>query len=211
MRFLAIRCLLPAEVMAEGFLCVTLLAEGQEMMRDTLERELRAIYGAYEYLRDHDLAAVSTTSRLLHECDLAYLARRARDEMEELRGAVAGTHGHGGGRADIVLEAYQTLYWLLLLAVAAGDRYDDVRPHEMLAPDLPAGFITVPHPLSIDAPRGVSDQPHRQTALGEGLAIVAGLCHKAGLAVEAAVQRDLAELRARPYLAPYWDARDRQS
>jgi len=53
---------------------------------DTLERDLRAIYGAYEYLREHDLAAASTTSRLLHECDLAYLARRARDEMEHLQG-----------------------------------------------------------------------------------------------------------------------------
>src|SRR5207248_10202289 len=73
----------------------------KKVVGDTLERDLRAIYGAYEYLRAHDLAAVSTTSRLLHECDLAYLARRARDEMEELRGAVAGTHGHGGGRADI--------------------------------------------------------------------------------------------------------------
>jgi hypothetical protein len=178
---------------------------------DTLERDLRAIYGAYEYLREHDLAAVSTTSRLLHERDLAYLARRARDEMEELRGAVAGTHGHGGGRADIVLEAYQTLYWLLLLAVAAGDRYDDVRPHEMLAPEPHAGCITVPHRVWIDSLPRVSDQPHRRTALGAGLAIVAGLCHNAGLAVEAAVQRDLAELRARPHLAPYWHARDRQS
>src|ERR687884_543984 len=120
-----------------------------KVVGDTLERDLRAIYGAYEYLRDHDLAAASTTSRLLRERDLAYLARRARDEMEELRGAVAGTHAHGGGRTDIVLEAYQTLYWLLLLAVAAGDRYDDVRPHEMRAPDLPAGCSTVPHRLCI--------------------------------------------------------------
>jgi hypothetical protein len=178
---------------------------------DTLERGLRAIYGAYEYLREHDLATASTTSRLLHQRDLAYLARRARDEMEELRGAVAGTHGHGGGRADIVLEAYQTLYWLLLLAVAAGDRYDDVRPHEMLAPNLPAGCITVPHRLWIAALRGVSDQPQRQQALRDGLALVAGQCHTAGVPVEAAVQRDLAELRSRPYLVPYWDACDRRS
>ena len=179
------------------------------MVGDTLERSLRAIYGAYEYLRDHDLAAASTTSRLLRERDLAYLARRARDEMEELRGAVAGTHGHGGGRADIVLEAYQTLYWLLLLAVAAGDRYDDVRPHEMLAPNLPARCITMPHLLWSDALYGVADQPRRQQALREGLALVAGECRTAGVAVEAAIERDLAELRSRPYLASYWDAYDR--
>jgi hypothetical protein len=179
----------------------------------TLERSLRAIYGAYEYLRERDLAAVSTTSRLLHERDLTYLARRARDEMEELRGAVAGTHGHGGGPADIVLEAYQTLYWLLLLAVAAGDRYDDVRPHEMLAPGPHVGRTTASQPFEVETallPQ-VPDPRPRQQALREGLAIVAGQCHTAGVAVEAAVQRDLAELRSRPYLAPYWDAYDRRS
>jgi phosphoribosyl-ATP pyrophosphohydrolase len=182
---------------------------------ETLERDLRAIYGAYEYLREHDLAAVSTTSRLLHERDLAYLARRAGDEMEELRGAVTGAHGHGGGRADIVLEAYQTLYWLLLLAVAAGDCYDDVRPHEMLAPGphVRRRRTTASQPFGVEIallPQ-VPDVRMRQQALREGLAIVAGQCHAAGVAVEAAVQRDLAELRSRPYLAPYWDACDRRS
>jgi phosphoribosyl-ATP pyrophosphohydrolase len=178
-----------------------------------LERHLRAIYGAYEYLREHDLAAVSTTSRLLHERDLAYLARRAGDEMEELCGAVTGAHGHGGGRADIVLEAYQTLYWLLLLAVAAGDRYDDVRPHEMLAPGPHLGRTTASHAFGVEIGRlsRVPDPRQRQQALREGLAIVAEQCHIAGVAVEAAVQRDLAELRSRSYLAPYWDARDRRS
>jgi hypothetical protein len=69
----------------------------------------------------------------------------------------------------------------------------------------------MPHRLWIDALRRVSDQPQRQQALREGLALVAGQCHTAGVAVEAAVQRDLAELRSRPYLAPYWDACDRRS
>ena len=181
------------------------------MANDTLERELRAIYGAYEYLRDHDLAAVSTTSRLLHERDLAYLVRRARDEMDELRGAIAGTHGHGGGRDDIVLEAYQTLYWLLLLAVAAGDRYDAVRPHELPAsgPDVGGSMAWRPSRIETHLLPRVSDPRQRRRALREGLAIVAGQCHRANIAVEAAVQRDLAELRARPYLAPYWDAHDR--
>jgi hypothetical protein len=180
---------------------------------DTLERGLRAIYGAYEYLRDHDLAAVSTTSRLLRERDLAYLARRARDEMEELRGAIAGTHGHGGGRDDIVLEAYQTLYWLLLLAVAAGDRYDDVRPHEVLAPGPHVGRTTASHAFGVEIallPQ-VPDPRQRQQALRERLAILTEQCHIAGVAVEAPVQRDLAELRSRPYLAPYWDAHDHRS
>jgi hypothetical protein len=194
--------------------CAILSRERDEkVVGDTLERDLRAIYGAYEYLRKHDLATVSTTSRLLHERDLAYLARRARDEMEELRGAIEGTHGHGGGRADIVLEAYQTLYWLLLLAVAAGDRYDDVRPHEMLALGPHVERSTASHPFEVEIallPQ-VPNPRARQQALREGLANVAGQCHTAGVAIEAAVQRDLAELRSRPYLAPYWDACDRRS
>ena len=33
----------------------------KKVVGDTLERDLRAIYGAYEYLREHDRAAVSTT------------------------------------------------------------------------------------------------------------------------------------------------------
>jgi hypothetical protein len=112
-----------------------------------------------------------------------------------------------------VLEAYQTLYWLLLLAVAAGDRYDDVRPHEVLAPGPHVGRTTASHAFGVEIallPQ-VPDPRQRQQALRERLAILTEQCHIAGVAVEAPVQRDLAELRSRPYLAPYWDAHDHRS
>lgn len=173
----------------------------------TLERELRAVYGAYLYLYTHDLAAISTTARLLHAGDSALLARRVRDEMAELHGAVDGTHSHSGGRDDIVLEAYQTLYWLMVLAVAEEMDYDDIRPHDLLA--APAG--------TDDAVIGIHDWPRweetaggdrKAHALRDGFAIVGQECRRGGIDPTEAVRRDLAELRARPYLAPYWAAYD---
>ena len=174
-------------------------------MTASLEHDLRAIYGAYGYLRAHDLTALSTTSRLLHEGDLGFLAGRVRDELDELRGAVAGTHGHGRGRDDIVLEAYQAIYWLIVLAVAAGESYDDLAPHQALTQE-PASGQAVPDVwpgLSADAaPR------QRRQALGDGFAAVGRLCRAASVSADEAVRRDAAELRAKPYLAPYWLARD---
>lgn len=170
-------------------------------MSETIERDLRAAFGAYEYLRDHDLPA-STTSHLLRQGDLVWLARRGRDELDELRGAVAGTHGHGGGRDDIVLEAYQALYWLTLLAVAAHDSYEQIGAHNILA-HPPAGSGEPDDA----APAGISDlrdaEKRRQVIRG-GLAALAVQCRLAGLDCHEAVQRDLAELRSRPYMAPYW-------
>lgn len=171
-------------------------------MSETIERALRAAYGAYEYLRDHDLAATSTTSRLLRQRDLAWLARRGRDELDELRGAVAGTHGHGGGRDDIVLEAYQALYWLTLLAVAAGDRYEEIGAHEMLT-HLPDGYAEPGDAAPADA-SDLRDAGERRRVIQTGLAVLAAQCRLAGIDCHDAVRRDLAELRSRPYLAPYW-------
>lgn len=173
-------------------------------MSDALERDLRAIYGAYLYLREHDLSAVSTTSRLLRSGDLRALAQRAREEAGELRGALAGTHGHGGGRDDIVLEAYQTLYWLIALAVAAGDRYDDLRPHEVLAPEQAAGAASEASRDWLSLEPDWSDPPLRRQALRAGFADVAACCRAAGVAPAEPLSRDAAELRAKLYLAPYW-------
>lgn len=165
-----------------------------------LDRTLRAIYGAYVYLRMHDLAAVSTTSRLLRAGDTGYLARRVRDEMAELHGAVDGTHGHGGGRDDIVLEAYQALYWLMLLTVAADEAYEDIHPHEALAAGMAHGTGEW---TWLEESAG-----QRQQSLRDGFARVALDCSRGGIDVAEAAQRDLAELRAKPYLAPYWNAHD---
>jgi len=214
-----------------------------------IERDLRAAYGAYAYLRGHDLARVSTTSRMLREADLARLARRVRDELDELRGVIDGTHGHGHGRDDVVLEAYQSLHWLTVLAVAAGDTYDDVLPHTALEHGQPSPPTPLPHagegsstqpspPTYADRSLGSAEPtaqpalPHtgrgeqsvadatgledldsadpmrRRQAIRQGAAHMADLCGRAGVAVAEPIARDLSELRARSYLAPYWEAMD---
>lgn len=179
------------------------------MMCDACESDLRALHGAYTYLRAHaDLEEVSTTARLLRRGDLIFLAGRVRDELEELRGAVAGTHGHGQGRDDIVLETYQSLYWLMALAVAAGDDYDDLRPHEMLAPTNGADAATELPASWLDPPSAtLRNPPRRRQALREGFSFVGAQCRRAGVDVAEAVRRDLRELRAKPYLGPYWKDR----
>lgn len=187
-----------------------------------LESDLRALYGAYVFLRAHDLSAVSTTSRLVRAGNLVWLAGRVRDELDELRGAVAGTHGHGQGRDDIVLEAYQSLYWLLLLAVAAGDSFDDVRPHTALVVDgaettdgeaeTTDGATLTQESIAgswinVDS-RGLHDATRRRQALRDGFAVVGQQCRAAQVDVAESVRRDLRELRAKPYLWPYWTERD---
>ncbi len=172
----------------------------------SLEQDLRAVYGAYAYLRAHDLVAVSTTSRLLRDGDLSFLAGRVRDELDELDGTVAGTHGHGNGRADVVLEAYQSLYWLLLLAVAGGDIYDEARPHEALVAGGEGVGGVEPQPLPPSSAEVMGDATRRRRFLRVGFGLVGARCRRGGVDVAAAVARDLAELRGKPYLAPYWAA-----
>src|SRR5215813_522054 len=80
-----------------------------------LETALRQLYGAYLYLRDHDLRTESNTSGLLQERNPFYLVSRLADELEELAGVQTGVHIHAGREADTILESSQVGYWLFLL------------------------------------------------------------------------------------------------
>lgn len=94
-----------------------------------LETSLRQLYGAYLYLRDHDLSAESNTSRLLQEHSHSYLASRLADELQELADVQAGEHIHSGREADTILEASQVGYWLFLLAATDSILFDEIVPH----------------------------------------------------------------------------------
>lgn len=98
----------------------------------TLERSLRQLFGAYLYLRDHDLSELSNTSRLLQEHSPVYLAARLADELQELADVQSGEHMHSGRQADTILEGSQVGYWLMLLAATHRFRYDDILPHVFL-------------------------------------------------------------------------------
>lgn len=94
-----------------------------------IKTALRQLYGAYLYLRDHDLSTESNTSRLLQEHSHEYLVARLADELEELAGVQSGEHVHSGQVDDTILEGSQVGYWLMLLATIHNLRYDDFQPH----------------------------------------------------------------------------------
>ena len=75
-------------------------------------------FGAYVRLRDHDLAAESSTSRRLRQGD--DVRGRVADELGELAGVLEGSHSHRSSGEDLRLEAGQVLYWLALMAVGSG-------------------------------------------------------------------------------------------
>lgn len=153
-----------------------------------LERDLRALYAAYERLRDAPPIAGSRTSTLLHEPDAQRVARqalaRAQEELEELRGVLVGTHRHAGGERDVILEASQVGYWVTVAAVAQRVRYDDWAPHRAWL----SGWYDAPSSLEArdaDAP----------TALAAPLGDAGALCRAAGVHPARVIAADLADMR----------------
>lgn len=153
-----------------------------------LERDARALYAAYERLRDEPPAPNSRTSALLHADDRAATANfaltRANEEIEELRGAVAGTHSHYGDERDVLLEASQVGYWTMLAAVALGTPYDAWEPHRAWRAGWNADTADLPQP------------PDERLRSALRLLFAAGmLCRQAGIGPERVLAADLAEMR----------------
>jgi len=188
-----------------------------------LEMLFRQLYRFYERLRDRDVTAASATSRALHEADLPWLMRRARAELDELAGALAGTHRHSGDLvADIELEGYQACYWLCLVAIAARLPYDAVMPHQQVLRGYARaeqGLPLDPWPLRLvehqHARQEGSEDKARASSPGQGtgmadllvdgFACIGAACRQAGIAPAVLLERDLAELRTRPYFATLGD------
>ena len=119
-----------------------------------------------------------------------------------------GEHRHDGREHDVLLEASQVIYWLLLESLRNGVTWMTLRPDRALAtvdPQLPAA--TVSRLLRAEADRW-SENARGDTdgaaAAHATLSLVGQACVSAGLDPLAAVQHDIAELESRPYLAPYF-------
>jgi phosphoribosyl-AMP cyclohydrolase len=155
-----------------------------------LERDAPALYAAYERLRGAPPDAASATARLLHQPDAdataAHALARAREELDELRGVLAGTHRHHGDARDVILEAGQVGYWAMVAAVALGAPYAAWQPHQAWL----AGW----HGAAVP---GQDDAGDPLGAAAIALAAASALCRAAGVHPARVVAADLAAMRAR--------------
>ncbi len=191
--------------------------------QDALEEVFLELWGAYCYLGNNDLSAVSRTSRLLHERDAGYLVARLCDELGELRGVIEGTHRHSGLPADLILEGSQVLYWTCLLAV--------VTPYEFTASMSPPFFsfhsqrsssggemMTAPIIareirrviLKLEEVTGETsgaDDARRAALLQEVFGLLVECCRLHGIDARDIIRHDLDEMKGRSYLQPYFSGK----
>ena len=174
---------------------------------NSLADRSRRWFGAYEYLRDHDLTGVSGTSKRLRQHD-SNIERRVADELRELAGVLIGEHRHAGLEPDVVLEGSQGLYWIALYAVRENVGWDELRPDRAL--------VTADESLSLEsaarlllaeaeswhAPGRTSTPPAARAHAA--MALIAQACRSAGIESIALIDHDLEELQMRPYLESYF-------
>jgi hypothetical protein len=159
-------------------------------------------------LRDHDLTSESETSRRLRRSENEFRSRVA-DELRELAAVLDGEHRHEGRERDVLLEASQVIYWLLLESLRKGVTWMMLRPDRALAtvdPQLPVA--TTSRLLRAEADRwseNAGNDTDGAAAAHATLSLVGQACASAGLDPLGAVQYDIAELESRPYLAPYFE------
>jgi phosphoribosyl-AMP cyclohydrolase len=175
--------------------------ESSAAARDDAARDL---FGAYAFLRDHDLSPVSGTSARLR-APAFDAAGRIADELDELAGVLDGTHAHADPGADLLLEGSQVVYWLILAALRANLSESDLALAASLAPTAArppaavAGDVRAASRAWRSAPPTASDLAVR---CRDTLRLVASACSARAIDPLALLQRDLDDLRRRPYLAP---------
>lgn len=167
-----------------------------EQERQQLESDMRKLYSAYIFLRDHDMSAESNTSRLLQEPSIEYLVGRLGDELQELVDVQTDTHVHTNRQSDTILEASQVGYWLMLLAATRNVKYDAVRPHEAIL----VGYET-PVPQTLEQDQEclsllVSENPADVIqGLAMGFTTIGRTCAEAGVSPLAPADYDMAQMR----------------
>lgn len=172
---------------------------------DGLAAATQRWFGAYEYLRDHDLAAESSTSRRLRDPGASMVARVA-DELTELAGVLDGSHVHENREADALLEGSQCLYWLACVCVQAGVAWETWRPDRALdsgSDALPVAMAA--RLLRAEATRW-STLPEQDlpAATHAAAALVAQAVRAIGLEPRSLIDRDEQDLRSKPYLGAYF-------
>jgi hypothetical protein len=167
-------------------------------MISQLETAMRQLYGAYLYLRDHDLSTESNTSRLLQEHSHSYLASRLADELQELAGVQGGEHFHSGREADTVLEGSQVGYWLFLLAATDSILFNEINPHIALLKGFTSKYsedkvIELRQECLTSLESGEHD--HIVSSLQLGFTFIGWACAVAQVSPLAPVEADLEQMR----------------
>ena len=177
-----------------------------------LEYLCRQVWGAYEFLYNHDLADQSGTSKRLRAGNPAKLKARLIEELGELRGVIEGTHFHEGFDQDIILEGYEVWYWAVCLAVSLGLTYQGLDPASPLQSSFEAVRADQPSLLSAFSARiaalETSSSETAEAGLIADLTSVFGLigaaCRLNDTDPRRLIERDRAEMRQKAYLTAYW-------
>lgn len=161
-----------------------------------LETDMRKLYSAYIYLRDHDMTTESNTSRLLQEQSPEYLVTRLGDELQELADVQAGTHVHTDKQSDTILEASQVGYWLMLTAAVKNIKYDEVQPHEAIL----RGYASSAHQTLEQAEECLNlliseDRAESIQGLVLGFTTIGYACAEAGVSPLQPAEYDMAQMR----------------
>jgi phosphoribosyl-AMP cyclohydrolase len=161
-----------------------------------LETNMRKLFSAYIFLRDHDMSEESNTSRLLQEPSVEYLTGRLGDELQELADVQSGTHVHTGKRDDTILEASQVGYWLMLLGAAYNIKYDEVKPHEAIL----SGYATSTEQTLEQTQECLNLLlSNERAAIAQGLSMgfttIGRTCAASGVSPLAPAEYDMAQMR----------------
>lgn len=168
---------------------------------------------AYEWLRDHDLSDKSSTSRHLR-AETSDHSQRIADELRELVGVLDGSHRHTSMQADLRLEARQVLYWTVCASVHLGMTWDNVHPD--LALNVQGDGHTSDQMLIklIESRAGAieaADSAPEASQLHDTITLVATAMASHDIEPEELIQRDLVEMRTKPYLARFFESNPGQS
>jgi len=171
-----------------------------------LESLTKLWYAAFTFLRDNDFANISSTSARLRSDDPKSMVRIGQ-ELGELAGVLDGSHRHGDGTSDVVLEGSQVLYWIAVTAVQARISWGELRPDRGLATvEKSLSCTSVARILRSEADGWLEPQPRSplDARLHAAVALVAQAATSFGVDPARLIEHDLKELREKPYLAAFF-------
>lgn len=157
-------------------------------------------WGAYTFLQEEDLTAESGTSRILHES--RSVLGRISEELLELAGVLDGTHIHSNQQDDFLLEASQCCYWIVVQCVIDGIEWTDVRPDRAL--DVAEATVSAELASVVLRAESAALQSFSATVASHLIHLIAESARTLGIDPRAVIEYDLAELKQKSYLAPYF-------